>query len=276
MSIRISEYQPSLHLRPFVQSYWTGNFNTFSKEGFSRSVVPNGLIELVVHLTDDHCFLTKNRSVWNESPDYTLIGLYKKPYEVRFPKLVHVFGIRFFPEGITNIFGIPPAEFMATYEDSVDVLGPGFRDYCSRLRETGSLKERITLTEQFLLVRCDKNQRNYDYVRSAAELIRRQDGILDQDTLMEQVFVSRRQLQREFKKQIGITVKEYMRLCRLNAVQRYFQGNEAVDFSDLTFEHGFFDQSHFIREFKSFTGSSPGAFLRKRDNFLVNPVIGDR
>jgi AraC-like DNA-binding protein len=253
-----------------VQTYWTGDFNLYAENQFLQSVVPNGCIELIVHLTNDHCELVKD-DYWGKSPEFTLIGLQTKPYEVRFNQLVRVFGIRFNPEGIHSIFGVPPAEFTSTFEDSRDVLGKVFFDYCSGLRESPDVKSRILMTDEFLLRKLSGRNDGFDYVRLASETIRKHQGMISLDQLVKEVPISPRQLQRGFKNKFGITTKEYMRLSRLNAIQKYMQ-SEAINLTSLSYKGGFSDQSHFIKEFKSLTGRNPRRFLREKQYIITNPA----
>lgn len=272
MSSILQEYKPSRSLNAFVQAYWTGDFNRNSESGFSQSVVPNGCIELIIHLSDDHCALSKH-DAWDLSPEFTLIGLFTTSYEVRFGTRVKVFGIRFYPDGIHNIFGIPPGHFLGSYEDCRAVFGRQLGDYCSRLRDTRSLEEKIALTETFLTDNLRRHQKQFDYTGLAAGIIRRHQGLLALEALKERVPISQRQLQREFKIRYGLSPKAYTRLARLNAIQLYMQQTSVPDYSDLAYSHGFADQSHFIREFKLLTGNNPGAFAREREKFIVNPGI---
>ncbi|MER3374938.1 MAG: helix-turn-helix transcriptional regulator [Allomuricauda sp.] len=271
MNVKFSEYRPSPALGSYVQAFYTGDFNLYSENNFVQSVVPNGCIELIIHLTHDHCELVKE-DTWGKSPEFTLIGLQTKPYEVRFNEQVQIFGVRFNPEGIYHIFGVPPALFTATFENSTDVLGNEFKDYCSRLRESTSIQQQIRLTEAFLLKNMLDNAKGYDYVRMASEIIRKSHGLLSLEELIQKVHISPRQLQREFKKKFGITAKEYMRLSRLNAVQQYMQVPSSINLTEVSYEHGFADQSHFIREFKKLAGTNPRSFLKKRADFLTLPV----
>jgi AraC-like DNA-binding protein len=76
----------------------------------------------------------------------------------------------------------------------------------------------------------------------------------------------------KFKETYGITAKEYMRLSRLNAIQQYMRGTDSINLTELSYDKGFADQSHFIREFRSLTGSSPRGFLKERGQFIMNPT----
>lgn len=273
MNIKFSEYKPSLPLSSLVQTYWTGDFNIYSENRFVQSVIPNGCIELIIHLTTSHCELIKEDS-WGKSPEFTLIGLQTSSYEVRFNEPVKVFGIRFNPEGIYNFFGVPPAHFTSTFEESKDVLGIDFDDYCSRLRDAKTVTEQVLLTESFLVKKLENLCSNkIDYVKMASEIIRRNHGIISLENLIKQVPISTRQLQREFKNKFGITAKEYMRIARLNAIQNYMQNTPKINLTELSYDKGFSDQSHFIREFKMFTGTNPKGFLKDRENYIVNTTM---
>ncbi len=275
MNLVTTEYRPGKELLPFVESYWLGDFNLSGEPEFTQSVVPNGCIELIIHLSDSHCSLSKGNApdVWSSSPDFTLLGLYAKPYDVRFSENVKVFGIRFHPDGVRNIFGLSPAEFLATYEDGVDLLGGGVREFCSRIRELQNVEARVELADRYLGELLEQNHRSHDYTHRAMRLIRQVSGLSDYGRLTDQVPISDRQLQREFRNRYGITVREYMRLARLNAVQKYMRSGK-VDLTRLSHDLQFHDQSHFIREFKNFVGLPPRAFIKRRDQFIVNPAVG--
>lgn len=272
MHFIITEYQPAESLLPFVHSYWTGYFNPSESTGDTQSVVPNGCIELIIHLSDTHCYLLKDGKIWSKSPKYTLLGLHTRPYEVTFADVVNVFGIRFYPDGIRHLFGVAPASFMATYENGVDVLGSALQDFCARMRETDHIEAQVAQADAYLRSQLVKYHLSYDYTHLAMQLVRASAGDMDYRRLSRRVPISDRQLQREFRNQYGITVSDYMRLARMNAVQRYMRSGK-VNLTHLSYDLQFTDQSHFIREFKHHVGVPPGRFLKTRHRYIVNPAM---
>lgn len=270
MSVDVREYRPSPDLSPYIEYFWGGSFNTESVKLFSQRVVPNGYVELIIHLSDLHCELLDS-STFNSSPDFLLIGLYSIPYEVNFKGAVNVFGIRFKPEGFHQLFGIPASEFVENYADIESLSMHKFRDHCRTLREKNDLKELISLTEKFFRNNLNGSKINLYYLNLAAELIRKSNGLMTVDELASKVFISKRQLEREFKQKIGMSPKSYMRLARLNKVNRIIKEGKRVELSDLAYICGYSDQAHFIRDFKEFTGESPKVFINDLEEFIVNP-----
>jgi len=84
-------------------------------------MIPNGCLELIFHLNNLHCDL-QNDNTWSQTPDYMIIGLFIQPYEVQFKNHVKVFAIRFKPEGIYNVFGVPASVLKERFEGSVQLL----------------------------------------------------------------------------------------------------------------------------------------------------------
>jgi transcriptional regulator GlxA family with amidase domain len=113
------------------------------------------------------------------------------------------------------------------------------------------------------------------YLNRSAELIRRKKGLIPMEALAGKAFISARQLEREFRQKIGISPKHYMRLARLNEVNRVIKSGRRLLLTDVSYACGYSDQAHFIRDFKHFTGESPKKFLRVRDRFIVNPNAAD-
>jgi AraC-like DNA-binding protein len=274
MDVQMKEYEPVDSLKPFVEFFWEAEFNRKGSTRLHQHVIPNGYVEMIIHLTDLHCDLNSGGE-WGQSPDYTIIGVYTRPYDVHFRDRVRVFGIRFKPEGFFNIFGVPSSEFSGKFKDMEDIMGIDFSDFCCRLRELPMTSQKLLLTEKYLINNLEKRRIHLDYVNRAAEIIRQAKGFMRIGDLSDQVYKSTRQLEREFKRKIGISPKLYMRISRMNEVHRLLEKNLELDFTKVTYACGYADQAHFIKDFKNFTGEKPTLFVKKRNQYIVNARMAD-
>jgi AraC-like DNA-binding protein len=268
MNLPIKEYLPCKSLSAFVELYWEGSFNSNSSELMSMQMIPNGCLELIIHLNDLHCDLEKN-SIWAQSPDYMIIGLYTKPYEVKFQSHVKVFAMRLKPDGIYNLFGVPASALIESFEDMSLILGIEFRDFCHRIKEEKSVPNMIAIAENYLLKSLQKNRIDKSYVNLAAELIRNTSGIRIED-ISNLVFISQRQLEREFKNKVGISPKHYLRITRINEIISFLNAHPVTNLVSVAYHFGYFDQAHFINDFKRITGKIPSMFTKTKAQIIGN------
>jgi len=279
MSVSLSEYIPPSHLQPYIERYWEGKFNTSGGQLLSQRVVPNGYVELIIHLSDLHCDLYKDNQ-WSQSPDYTIIGVHTQPYEVKFSDLVDVFGVRFKPEGFYNIFGVPASKFKASYEDMESIVGRNFSLFCEQMKNTITTYQpfypqdsKISIANNYLTHNLEKHKIEFNYLNRAGEIIRQTNGFIRMEELADRAYISMRQLERAFIEKIGITPKFYTRLARLNEVNRQLAQHGKIDFTKISYHCGYSDQAHFIREFKKFTGAIPKVFVKDQGQYIVNPHV---
>ncbi len=87
------------------------------------------------------------------------------------------------------------------------------------------------------------------------------------DELAGQLGMSKRQLQRKFKTEIGVSPQTYKKVIRFNQVMRDMGHELPKEWQELTFESGYYDQAHMIREFKRFTGKPPQVFIKQETQF---------
>ena len=271
MGLSVKDQFPPVDLSHYIERYWSGTFNLNHEREFSMNIVPNGCVELILHLSDDHCLLNKPHSSFDKSPPFTLLGVYSKPYTAKFPSRVNAFGIRFYPDGFKNVFGVPPGEFLSTYEDGADVVGKELEHFWSKLRDNKDAVNRVNLANDFLRKQLSKNRIYHDKTHMAMLLIRQSMGLIGFSEITDKVPISLRQLQREFRKNYGITITDYIRLTRLNTANKYILANPG-SLTELSYILNFSDQSHFIREFKHYNGLTPKKFLKERLNYVVSTV----
>lgn len=91
--------------------------------------------------------------------------------------------------------------------------------------------------------------------------------------LLKESPVNNRSLRRNFIKRVGLSPKTLSRIVRVNYVWNEIKSQNCIDFQRLIFDGGYYDQAHFIKDFKLITGESPNHFF-KRDLQMVKMISG--
>ena len=267
MSVHLKEYAPAVALRPYVVQYWEGLFMGKSTAVLEQKVIPSGYIELVLHLSDARCEL-KIKAAWEKSAAFSLVGFWTTPFTLQFKEKVEVFAIRFKPEAMYCIFGVPAAEFLNCSANLEEVFGPSFASFCLQIEALKTVEKRIQLADQYLISRLYKAEAHGFYFQAAADLIRNQKGGITVESLSDSVCISPRQLEREFKNKLGVSPKTYIRIARLNTVLDFINKSHKVSLAQLSYLCGYSDQPHFIKDFKSLTGELPSFYLSEQESFI--------
>jgi AraC-like DNA-binding protein len=185
-----------------------------------------------------------------------LKGVRTQPGEAFMHGAFSHFGVSFYPHALTTFFGMSADELTNQMPD-INMI---YRcNLAERLRNRTQL-DRVAVLDSFLLEKMTKLSLDF----TVQSIIHKKEGVGDKEMLASSLRISERQLQRRFKKQVGVTLKRYQRISRFELALKRLA---TVDYSELTslaFELGYTDQSHFIKEFQEFAGMSPYRFVRNK------------
>lgn len=120
-------------------------------------------------------------------------------------------------------------------------------------------KHRIKIVEQFLLTQL-KNIQTDQLIVEAVKLIYQNKGTIRVKELNEKLFISSSPFEKRFRKLVGTTAKKFASIVRFNSVLDHM--NKTKSLSEICYKNHFFDQAHFIKDFKQFTGDTPENFKR--------------
>lgn len=120
-------------------------------------------------------------------------------------------------------------------------------------------KQRIKVVEKFLLTQL-KNMEADKLIVEAVKLIYQSKGTIRIKELNEKLFISQSPFEKRFRKVVGTTAKKFASIVRFNSVLDNL--NESKTLTEICYENNFFDQAHFIKDFKQFTGDTPESFKR--------------
>ena len=127
-----------------------------------------------------------------------------------------------------------------------------------QLGEARTDQHRINIVEQFLMSRMTVEAPD-KLVAAALALIHQHKGNIRIGALAKQLYISQSPLEKRFRQTVGTSAKKFASIVRLKHVLKNFTPGQS--FTELGYEAGFYDQAHFIKEFKSFTGESPSQYF---------------
>lgn len=253
---RIKIYKPPFPLNNWIDCilYCKNHHLGYSFE----KVLPDGVIQLMIELDgfprgviagDPYSsdFFVKNgwvSGIHTRQVIYNLRESYASVY------------IRFRTGGFFTLTGIPPAELENRIVEA-DLLDSYFLNLREELLGCYDVQTMFKKIESYFLKRIGQNRDLLPVVRYCCENIH-----VPIPVLLGKTGYSQKHLIHLFKKQVGATPKHFQRINRFNRVlhQLHTQAPKP-DWSDLVFENNYFDQAHFIKEFRQFSGGSPREYL---------------
>ena len=195
-----------------------------------------------------------------------IVGPNDEPCRVRLYAGMKNMVVNFKPGGMFKLFHLPAFHFNNRSRDAVEFLGNQIQEIARQLAETG-LSEKIELLDVWLTRHLQMQKKTDRNIDEAIRLIERRRGNISIRELELATFTTKRTLERRFQEQVGLQPKTFSRLVRFNEVIRFIESNLNVKWRQLADAFGYYDQSHFIHEFKSLTGALPQDFSALQTRF---------
>jgi AraC-like DNA-binding protein len=258
--------QPTQALAPFVKQYWALDNVMPQGQSHTQRIIPTGLIELTIYLGDTPVSSDRD-SISSEAS--LLNGQQSTPSDLVVAGSVSVFSITFHPQGAQVFFNIPMEEL---YDQTISLrsIQKDFVDQVeSELYDAVSFSERVDIMNHFLWRLLKKNDEPSDLPRLVNSLthIDQSMGMVDIATLAKNACLSRKQYERIFKSNVGVSPKRFLRIIRLQHALFKKQVNPKMSLTELAYDCGYYDQSHMINDFKLLTGMSPRQYFSDCDAY---------
>jgi AraC-like DNA-binding protein len=194
-----------------------------------------------------------------EVPSGALVGPRSRSTSLRFDGAIDQLNVSFFPGAAGAFVAVPMAEVPGRVVSPDEVWPRDFREAAAEL-EPLPVRERISRLSDLLLDRLEPARAPGAQVREALRLIYATRGRVRVMWLAEHVNVSVSQLERAFKRQVGVGPKLLARQTRVSALAASAMASARPDWAWLAYRYGFSDQAHLTREFRDLMGLTPTAF----------------
>jgi len=260
--VNYTQIQPSKKLNKYIASYILIESNLYNSHNEDFHIVPSARPQLVIVYGDNYFDDTSKMNL----PDNPLIGPFKNHRIFKALGKVGIFIIVFRPLGMALLLKDSLTSLKEVYISS-DLLPKFIIELKDSLLDAGDIKSRLNIANKMLFEYYShvEHSKIKIPINEIDNYIVNKKGVINIHELASYFNCSVSKLERNFKELAGLTPKTYAKLIRLRNAIRLTA--KIDDLMDITYSLGYYDQAHFIKEFKSFVGESPLKYRNSTRNY---------
>jgi len=258
-------FTPSDTLKPYIKHYYL--FESCSDTVFEDTVFPSGEMEMIFNLGEG-VWESSVENKFTPTPPIELWGQITKPLPIKSRGRHTMLGIRFLTHSAACFFNDEIGMFNDHVSDLGDIIGNPVKVLHSQLLETTAPDSRIALIESFLLKRLAGNGKKSLRIEKVAHILTSIKQHSAEDNISHIASshgITTRYLHKLIYQHTGLSPTSFNKINRFQLSLRLIAKNDQA-LTSIAYDCGYFDQSHFIRDFKSFTGITPSAYLENSRN----------
>jgi len=247
--VTVERYIPIERLKPFVKNF----IIIESENGINNHIIPDTSIVMAFRFRGSVTITQEGQK--NTVPGAALTGLRNSPRIISYaPKSATL--LIAFKEGSAAAFFREPLHELFGATQSLDnfIRSEKLNEIQERLSEAVTNIQRITIVEEFLLAQLKKTKEDL-LILQAIQKIRVAGGNLRIKELAGSLYMSQDPFEKRFRKAVGTSPKQFSNIIRLRTLIDNYSGQDSL--TGIAYSSGYFDQAHFIKNFKSFTGLTP-------------------
>ena len=251
------EFDASPALRPFVERFWW--LEGPAAEIAAEPIPPDGRTEIIVHGGDPFARID-HAGAMHVQDRVLFAGQLTRAVRLQPRGYARVVGAHLRPHAAHALFGVPQREMTDVIVDLRDVHGPLARRLRDDVAGRPSGEDMVAALERAIDAQASRAQVEGPTAAAVAIATGRK-GLVQVAQLAEELGLSARQIERLFDERVGLPPKFFLRVLRFQEVLRGIRHEtNGTTWAVRAAEHGFYDQAHFIRDFKTFVGEPPGAW----------------
>lgn len=254
--------KPPPKLSQYIAHFWLWEQNNITT---LPNMLPGTGVEMLFNFGDLLKLKTYQQSQLHTN-DCVLVCPRKSLIQFQATGKTKLLSIRFRSAGFFTLFGLPLTE-LSDQAISTEQLLP--TSLLAQLIEAKSDIARVTLLEQWLLQKLIKVTNQDFALQWAIDKIYYQNQSDSITEVKHQLKCSERTFQRKFKLFTGVDAKYFERTARFQSTLKALLTAQSTQYLAVAFDHGYYDQSHFIKDFKYYTQSTPSGYLTEQ-NFSLN------
>lgn len=251
-----SKYQiikPNGFLRKYIEHFWVAE-----TDEYFQYISPASTLTDLVFFCEGTMQNIQNREELSESGMIFGQKTAFDNYEAIFPK-AKLFGVRVHPSVFLLTHKIPATALGGQRISLQDLFGYEGEQLTEKILKSSTLFEFAHILSNFLMQKANDLSSKYQSV----EKWLLQTDFLNPHISTMNICLSQRQFERNFKEFTGFSLRKYTKVKRFEQVFRYLQNpKNKENLTEIAYRFGYYDQAHFNRDFKEFTGKSPKLYFK--------------
>lgn len=240
-------FLPALPLRPYIDMYWL--LTGYRAEKEVVTLMPDGSITLVLNLGENIRSKHYDTPIRNEG--IYLVGTMLQSDEQVLHGESRLFGIQFRPGAFTHFYNYEPMSRSANRVQEFE------RSMFPDLQQ--AIRHFVPYLDKFYLDRLSPPK--YSLIAVLTD-IERHGGQIKTSALAKRHFTTERQLERQFRQQVGVSPKEFSNLTRFKrALEKIQHNRNRRSLTDIAWECGYYDHAHLTNDFRQYAGTTPTGLI---------------
>lgn len=265
---------PGPPLNEFVELFWL--YEGFPPRSHQKErLMPDGSVELVINLKEDETrvYDRETLSLSSRLSGTSVCGPHSRFFVIDTAEQDTVIGIHFKPGGVFPFLKLPAEELHNLHVSLGDLWGREAELLRERLLETASPEMKFQVMEECLLAQAFKPLERHRAINYALGLFRNIHTPPVMADVSDQIGISSRRFIQLFSDQVGLTPKLFCRVRRFQRVLHTIRLGTELDWAQIAADCGYYDQAHFIHDFKAFSGINPTTYsLQKIEHLNHVPI----
>lgn len=254
--------QPDARLKPYVAAYQ--DYSDSSRGTRRDRHTPGSSVTVILDFGDLRHVDHGDPRLTRAYPHGFVAGLHDEVAVTETTGSSHGLQVDLTPIGAYQIFGVPMHELTNRAVALDDMFGTAAVHLADQLRSDSDPGVRFDLLDAFIGLRLAAARPPAEGIAWALHELERKRGRVSIASLTDRLGCTRKHLVAQFREQIGLPPKMLARILRFNQVVKRLERTGSGNWAATALELGYYDQSHMIRDFKEFAGSTPSDFLKRR------------
>jgi AraC-like DNA-binding protein len=241
----LSLHPPMAGLDFFVEHYWIVTWDLRGQEPYRSETLPHPCVHLVI-----------------EEGKSRILGVVTGKFSTLLEGAGRVFGAKFKPGAFYPFLQSPISQFTDGAISLWDAFGAAGDALATAMVGCADEAAMVALAEEFLRERLPERDENVAAINRIIDRIIADREITKVDDIVDQLNLNKRTLQRTFREYVGVSPKWVIKRYRLHEAAEQLADGAEVDWPRLALDLGYFDQAHFIKDFKTIVGRSPAEYAK--------------